>query len=170
MTSFTKRSGTFFTLRHHVREDDGCARTTGTVCSGGEPAGEAVLCLVRGVRDIAPPRMLWYQRDQPWGRGGIASRRRQLSPRRTGAEREPRVMGMRQRYADWGARKLLAREGVELTAAPSIAFGCGGSWCAMGMGRRRRWSAWSGLRRMSGGRWTLRVRTEAGSGRAAVGA
>ncbi len=93
MTSFTKRSGAFFTLRHHAREDDGCARTTGTVCSGGEPAGEAVLCLVRGVRDIAPPRMLWYQRDQPWGRGGIASRRRQLSPRRTGAEREPRVVG-----------------------------------------------------------------------------
>src|ERR1700692_3490022 len=51
--------------------------------------------------------------------GGIAerSRRPQQSPRRTATAVEQRVVELRERYPDWGARKLrvlLQREGVEL--------------------------------------------------------
>ena len=67
-----------------------------------------------------PTGMLWRERYQQAGLAGIAerSRRPQHSPRQTGWEWEQRVVEMRQRYPDWGARKLqvlLAREGVELT-------------------------------------------------------
>src|ERR1700687_4144862 len=61
----------------------------------------------------------------PWktqeaGLAGIAehSRRPRHSPTRTSAELERCVVQMRQRYPDWGARKLqvlLAREKMELT-------------------------------------------------------
>jgi transposase InsO family protein len=43
-----------------------------------------------------------------------------MSPRHTDEEREQRVVELRQRYPDWGARKLqvlLARSGVELPAS-----------------------------------------------------
>ena len=50
---------------------------------------------------------------------GIAehSRRPRLSPRRTATDLEQRVIAVRERYPDWGARKLreiLAREGIAL--------------------------------------------------------
>ncbi len=66
-----------------------------------------------------PTGYLWLQRYQELGVKGIAeqSRRPHRSPRRTGAALERQVVLVRQRYPDWGARKLqvvLAREGVEL--------------------------------------------------------
>jgi transposase InsO family protein len=67
-----------------------------------------------------PTGCLWRKRYQELGIAGIAerSRRPRRSPARTTAELEQRVVAMRQRYPDWGARKLqvlLAREHVELT-------------------------------------------------------
>jgi transposase InsO family protein len=67
-----------------------------------------------------PTGCLWRKRYQAAGLAGIAerSRRPQQSPTRTTAELEQCVVKMRQRYPDWGARKLqvlLAREQVELT-------------------------------------------------------
>ena len=67
-----------------------------------------------------PTGMLWRERYQQSGIAGIAerSRRPQRSPGQTSGPLEQRVVEMRQRYPDWGARKLqvlLAREGVELT-------------------------------------------------------
>jgi len=66
-----------------------------------------------------PTGCLWRKRYQEAGLAGIAerSRRPQQSPGRTTAELEQCVVKMRQRYPDWGARKLqvlLAREQVEL--------------------------------------------------------
>jgi hypothetical protein len=63
--------------------------------------------------------MLWCERYRQAGIAGIAehSRRPHQSPTQTSAEREQRVVEMRQRYPEWGARKLqvlLARERVEL--------------------------------------------------------
>jgi transposase InsO family protein len=67
-----------------------------------------------------PTGMLWRERYQQSGLAGIAerSRRPQRSPQQTSGELEQRVVEVRQRYPDWGARKLqvlLARAGVELT-------------------------------------------------------
>jgi len=67
-----------------------------------------------------PTGCLWRKRYQEAGLAGIAerSRRPRQSPERTSAELEQRVVEMRGRYPDWGARKLqvlLARERVELT-------------------------------------------------------
>jgi transposase InsO family protein len=67
-----------------------------------------------------PTGCLWRKRYQEAGLAGIAerSRRPRQSPTRTTAELEQRVVEVRQRYPDWGARKLqilLAREKVELT-------------------------------------------------------
>jgi transposase InsO family protein len=67
-----------------------------------------------------PTGCLWRERYQEAGLAGIAerSRRPRQSPERTSAELEQRVVEMRRRYPDWGARKLqvlLAREQVELT-------------------------------------------------------
>lgn len=67
-----------------------------------------------------PTGCLWRKRYQEAGLAGIAerSRRPRQSPEGTSAELEQRVVEMRKRYPDWGARKLhvlLARERVELT-------------------------------------------------------
>jgi len=67
-----------------------------------------------------PTGCLWRKRYQELGLAGIAehSRRPRQSPERTRPEMEQQVVEMRQRYPDWGARKLqvlLAREEVELT-------------------------------------------------------
>jgi transposase InsO family protein len=67
-----------------------------------------------------PTGCLWRKRYQDAGLAGMAerSRRPRRSPARTSAELEQRVVEIRQRYPDWGARKLqvlLAREQVELT-------------------------------------------------------
>lgn len=67
-----------------------------------------------------PTGLLWVERYRRGGVGGIGeqSRRPHSSPWQTAAELEERVVGLRQRYPDWGARKLqvlLEREGVGLT-------------------------------------------------------
>ena len=67
-----------------------------------------------------PTGCLWVQRYQQQGVAGIAerSRRPTNSPRQTAREVEDKVVAMRQRYPDWGARKLrimLQDEGVRLT-------------------------------------------------------
>src|ERR1700733_2988832 len=61
----------------------------------------------------------WLKRYREAGVAGIAerSRRPQQSPRRTATAVEQRVVESRERYADWGARKLRVlsqREGIEL--------------------------------------------------------
>jgi transposase InsO family protein len=66
-----------------------------------------------------PTGYLWWQRYRQQGVPGIAeqSRKPHYSPRRTDAAVEQRVVLVRLRYPDWGARKLrvlLAREGLEL--------------------------------------------------------
>jgi transposase InsO family protein len=66
-----------------------------------------------------PTGYLWLQRYREFGVAGVAERSRKPhhSPERTAAELEQRVIELRQRYPDWGARKLkvlLARDGVEL--------------------------------------------------------
>jgi len=66
-----------------------------------------------------PTGYLWLRRYQRHGVQGIAERSRKplASPGRTDAVLEQRVVEVRLRYPDWGARKLrvvLAREGVEL--------------------------------------------------------
>jgi transposase-like protein len=68
-----------------------------------------------------PTGYLWWRRYEQAGLAGISerSRRPKQSPQRTAAELERRVVELRQRYPDWGARKLqvvLARQQVELTA------------------------------------------------------
>jgi transposase InsO family protein len=69
-----------------------------------------------------PTGYLWLRRYQEQGLAGIAerSRRPHLSPRQTGDEREEFVVELRQRYPDWGARKLqvlLRQAGVRLPAS-----------------------------------------------------
>jgi transposase InsO family protein len=67
-----------------------------------------------------PTGYLWLKRYRECERiGELAelSRRPHLSPNRTGAEQEQRVLALRQQYPDWGARKLmelLKREQLEL--------------------------------------------------------
>jgi transposase InsO family protein len=66
-----------------------------------------------------PTGYLWLHRYEQRGVQGIAERSRRplASPRRTATALEQRVVEVRQRYPDWGARKLreiLAREGVDL--------------------------------------------------------
>lgn len=66
-----------------------------------------------------PTGYLWLRRYEQQGVQGIAERSRRplASPQRTAAALEKRVVEVRQRYPDWGARKLrvvLAREGVDL--------------------------------------------------------
>lgn len=67
-----------------------------------------------------PTGYLWVKRYEESGLAGIVekSRRPHRSPQRTPAELEQRVIEVRKRYPDWGARKLgvvLQREQVELT-------------------------------------------------------
>jgi transposase InsO family protein len=66
-----------------------------------------------------PTGYLWLHRYQQQGIAGISERSRRplASPQRTAADLEQRVIQLRQRYPDWGARKLrvvLEREGVQL--------------------------------------------------------
>ena len=66
-----------------------------------------------------PTGYLWLRCYRQLGVEGIAERSRKphRSPERTDPERERQVIQLRQRYPDWGARKLkllLARPGVEL--------------------------------------------------------
>ena len=66
-----------------------------------------------------PTGYLWLCRYRREGLAGIAERSRRpvRSPDRTAAEMEEAVVGLRQRYPDWGARKLrvlLRQRGMEL--------------------------------------------------------
>jgi len=66
-----------------------------------------------------PTGYLWLRRYELQGLRGIAERSRRplVSPQRTATALEQRVIEVRQRYPDWGARKLqvvLAREGIAL--------------------------------------------------------
>jgi len=79
--------------------------------------GFSTLCAEFGIS--RPTGYLWLRRYQEFGIRGIAerSRRPHRSPRRTADSLERRVVEMRLRYPDWGARKLsvvLACEGVVL--------------------------------------------------------
>ena len=77
-----------------------------------------LLCAEFGIS--RPTGWLWIKRYGESGLAGISerSRRPHTSPAQTPWEREERVIAVRSRYPDWGARKLevmLAREGVKLT-------------------------------------------------------
>ncbi len=66
-----------------------------------------------------PTGYLWLARYREQGLAGIAERSRRPagSPQRTGSEVEQQVVKLRQRYPDWGARKLqvlLRQRGTEL--------------------------------------------------------
>jgi transposase len=79
--------------------------------------GFSSLCAEFGIS--RPTGYLWLRRYQELGVRGIAERSRKphRSPRRTPGSLEQRVVQLRLRYPDWGARKLtvvLAREGVML--------------------------------------------------------
>jgi len=78
----------------------------------------SALCKEFGIS--RPTGNVWRKRYREQGLAGIAerSRRPEHSPRHTPPELEQEVVQLRQRYPDWGARKLqvlLEREGVELT-------------------------------------------------------
>ena len=77
-----------------------------------------VLCAEFGIS--RPMGYEWVRRYSASGLAGIAeqSRRPRVSPRQTEAELERQVVLARQRYPDWGARKLqvvLGREAITLT-------------------------------------------------------
>ena len=67
-----------------------------------------------------PTGYLWLKRYRECERLqelGEVSRRPHRSPKQTGAEKEQRVIALRQQYPDWGARKLvelLQREQIEI--------------------------------------------------------
>jgi len=132
MTSFTQCSGTSFTLLRERSERGGAIKddveecghsgTTRAVRSGGESAGEDFRVLCQEFEVSRPTGYLWLRRYQEQGLAGIAerSRRPHVSPRRTGGEWEQQVVELRQRYPDWGARKLqvlLRQAGVRLPAS-----------------------------------------------------
>jgi transposase InsO family protein len=78
----------------------------------------SVLCEEFGIS--RPTGYLWLSRYTADGVLGIVERSRRplLSPLRTSPDLEARVVALRLRYPDWGARKLqvmLARQGGELT-------------------------------------------------------
>jgi transposase InsO family protein len=75
----------------------------------------SALCREFGV--TRPTGYVWLRRYQQAGLAGIAerSRRPQRSPRVTASGIQQRVIGLRQQYPDWGARKLrelLEAEGI----------------------------------------------------------
>jgi transposase InsO family protein len=82
---------------------------------GAQPFG--ALCREFGIS--RPTGYLWWHRFRDHGVEGVAERSRKplVSPRRTATDLEQRVIEVRGRYPDWGARKLreiLAREGIDL--------------------------------------------------------
>jgi len=87
------------------------------VAAAGGTKRFSTLCAEFGIS--RPTGYLWLRRYQERGVRGVAERSRKphRSPRRTADTLEQRVVEMRLRYPDWGARKLsviLAREGVVL--------------------------------------------------------
>ena len=81
--------------------------------------GESMSSLCREYEISRPTGYLWLQRFRAQGVAGIQeqSRRPHLSPQRTKAEIEARIVALRRDRPDWGARKLavlLEREGLVL--------------------------------------------------------
>jgi transposase InsO family protein len=81
--------------------------------------GECLSSLCREYEISRPTGYLWLQRFRERGVAGVQehSRRPHLSPRRTRAEIEARIVTLRRERPDWGARKLavlLEREGLVL--------------------------------------------------------
>jgi len=129
MTSFTKRPGTSFTLPRMLSAPGGRKDPWKTmdvqeqkvkfvVAASRREKSLTALCQEFGIS--RPTGLLWRKRYEAKGVAGIAegSRRPRRSPEQTKAELERRVLELRGRYPDWGARKLrvlLAREQVELT-------------------------------------------------------
>ena len=75
------------------------------------------LCAEFGIS--RPTGYVWLKRYRGAGLTGISeqSRRPHTSPQRTSEWIEAQVVQLRQRYPDWGARKLavlLSRQGIEL--------------------------------------------------------
>lgn len=87
-------------------------------CLGAKPM--KALCTEFGIS--RPTGYLWLSRYRQQGVTGIAerSRRPHRSPGRTDEQREAEVIQLRQRFPDWGARKLgvlLRRQGIGLPDA-----------------------------------------------------
>ena len=85
---------------------------------GIEPLGR----LCREFSVSRPTGYRWLKRYREGGVEAIAerSRRPHSSPTRTAPETEARILGLRQRYPDWGARKLsvlLGRQGIEVPSS-----------------------------------------------------
>ena len=81
--------------------------------------GESLSSLCREFEISRPTGYLWLKRFDEQGVAGVEerSRRPHLSPRRTAAEIEARIVALRRQRPDWGARKLavlLEREGLIL--------------------------------------------------------
>jgi transposase InsO family protein len=81
--------------------------------------GECLSSLCREYEITRPTGYLWLKRFREQGVVGVRehSRRPHLSPRRTSAAVEARIVELRRQRPDWGARKLavlLEREGAEL--------------------------------------------------------
>jgi len=81
--------------------------------------GESLSRLCREYEISRPTGYLWVKRFGEQGVAGVEerSRRPHLSPRRTSAEIEARIITLRGQRPDWGARKLavlLEREGIVL--------------------------------------------------------
>ena len=81
--------------------------------------GESLSSLCREYEISRPTGYLWLSRFSEHGVAGIEehSRRPHLSPRRTSAGIEERIITLRRQRPDWGARKLavlLEREGIVL--------------------------------------------------------
>ena len=81
--------------------------------------GECFSSLCREFEITRPTGYLWLKRFREQGVAGVQehSRRPHLSPHRTGAAVEARIVELRRQRPDWGARKLavlLEREGTEL--------------------------------------------------------
>src|ERR1035441_3048985 len=70
--------------------------------------GESLSSLCREYEISRPTGYLWLQRFRERGVAGVEeqSRRPHLSPRRTSAEIEARIVTLRRQRPDWGARKL----------------------------------------------------------------
>ena len=100
-------------------------RTASAVCGSRQPAGEAVHARLCEEFGISRPTgyLMAASGIGEQGLAGIAerSRRPQHSPEQTAAEVEQRVVELRQRYPDWGARKLqvVAGSGTGVRSARS---------------------------------------------------
>ena len=99
------------------------------------------LCVEFGIS--RPTGYVWIKRYREQGVAGLEehSRRPQHSPRQTAEALEQRVVELRKRWPDWGARKIsivLEQEGVKLPASTYH-----GPWFAS---RKKNWKSRRGRR------------------------